>query len=46
MKAKHRKDKNHSQNGWVGGNPRYRGKGFQKGERAKNNQIARKVQND
>lgn len=35
MRAKHRKDKNHGKNGWVGGNPRYRGKGFQKGDRAK-----------
>lgn len=23
MRRKHRKDKNHGKNGWVGGNPRY-----------------------
>jgi hypothetical protein len=33
MRAKHRNDKNHGRNGWVGGNPRYAGKGFKKGDR-------------
>lgn len=23
MRPKHRRDKNHGKNGWVGGNPRY-----------------------
>jgi hypothetical protein len=35
MKPKHRKDQNHGKSGRVGGNPRYAGKGFQKGDRAK-----------
>jgi len=35
MKQKHRNDKNHGRNGWVGGNPRYAGKGYKKGDRAK-----------
>lgn len=42
MRAKHRNDKNHGRNGWVGGNPRYAGKGFKKGDRAKSKAEARK----
>ena len=31
MKNKHRNDKNHGKDGWVGGNPRYgRKRGFRK----------------
>lgn len=41
-RPKHRKDKNHGRNGWVGGNPRYAGKGFKKGDRTKDKQAARK----
>jgi hypothetical protein len=26
VRQKHRKDKNHGKNGWVGGNPRYQRK--------------------
>ena len=37
MRAKHRNDKKHGKNGWVGGNPRYgKARGFHKGSRAKN----------
>jgi hypothetical protein len=43
MRSKHRNDKNHGKNGWVGGNPRYRGKGFQKGQRASTKQKERKM---
>jgi len=42
MKKKHRNDKNHGRNGWVGGNPRYAGKGFKKGDRAKAKAEARR----
>lgn len=35
MKKKHRRDKNHGKQGWVGGNPRYRGNGNFKPDRAK-----------
>lgn len=35
MRKKHRNDYNHGKRGHIGGNPRYRGKGFQKGDRAK-----------
>jgi hypothetical protein len=41
-RPKHRRDKNHGKNGWVGGNPRYAGKGFKKGDRTKDKQAARK----
>jgi hypothetical protein len=41
-RPKHRKDKNHGKNGWVGGNPRYAGKGFKKGDRSKDKAAARK----
>lgn len=37
MRVKHRKDYNNGKNGWVGGNPRYAGKGFKKGDRPKAN---------
>jgi hypothetical protein len=39
MKRKHRNDSNHGRNGFVGGNPRYNGKGFKKGDRAKAKQA-------
>lgn len=42
MKRKHRNDKNHGRNGYVGGNPRYAGKGFQKGDRPKVKQADRR----
>jgi hypothetical protein len=43
MKAKHPKDANHGRRGWVGGNPRYAGKGFKKGDRSKDNAAWRKA---
>ena len=43
MQVKHRNDKNHGKNGWVGGNPRYAGKGFKKGDRNKDKASARKT---
>ncbi len=43
MRTKHRNDKNHGRNGWVGGNPRYAGKGFKKGDRRKSNAAAAKA---
>jgi hypothetical protein len=42
MKKKHRNDKNHGRNGWVGGNPRYAGKGFKKGDREKDKTATKK----
>jgi hypothetical protein len=46
MRAKHRNDKNHGKNGWVGGNPRYgKSKGFRKGQRAATKQQERKAMN-
>lgn len=41
MRTKHRNDKNHGRNGHVGGNPRYAGKGFKKGDRAKAKQQSK-----
>jgi len=35
MKKKHKRDQNHGKDGYIGGNPRYAGKGFKKGDRAK-----------
>jgi len=32
MRTKHRNDKNHGKNGWVGGNPRYNRKKADKGK--------------
>jgi hypothetical protein len=35
MRKKHRNDKNHGKDGWVGGNPRYgKARGSRKGDRA------------
>jgi hypothetical protein len=35
-RKKHRNDKNHGKNGWVGGNPRYgKSRGHRRGLRAK-----------
>jgi hypothetical protein len=34
MRTKHRNDYNNGKDGWVSGNPRYRGKGHHKGDRA------------
>jgi len=43
MRVKHRNDYNHGKNGWIGGNPRYSGKGFKKGDRPKANAAWRKA---
>lgn len=43
MRTKHRNDQNHGKNGWVGGNPRYAGKGFKKGDRNKDKAQSRKT---
>jgi len=42
-RRKHRKDKNHGRSGMVGGNARYAGKGYKKGDRAKANSEARQA---
>jgi len=47
MRRKHRNDKNHGKNGWIGGNPRYgKSKGFRKGQRASTKQGERKAMTD
>jgi len=43
MRQKHRRDKNNGKNGLVSGNPRYRGKGHHKGNRAKERVNARRT---